>query len=382
MPPLRPLSGSQDPSSALRLPANRRLSSPTSQRLNTITETGLPPPEERWSRFTGLRTSLSTNATGRTPPPAYDWVPGPNDEEFPKDPATEEKLSRLRKTWSSRTEKRGGWRRVAIIFAIALVVLGLVIGLGVGLTRKGQKGGDNEGAVVGNSTTTQPADDTSLIQQLPLGQYSFVTNLRTQQTTCTPNAATWRCYPYSVLNPSDPSTSASSQTTFDWIIRNTSSSYATNTTGTTAPEGVAANLTISSTNNPFALSFEPHPLTYYSSASNASSARLTFSFDLPKTVFPTSAITPDNSAAQCFFNNTVLAGTIYLSARGNDSTSTENTDKDGFWPYAVEVAQTSSSGEGTPDCYETVNGGVGDRITEGLEPVGEGRECVCGYGNF
>lgn len=44
--------------------------------------------------------------------------------------------------------------------------------------------------------------------------------------------------------------------------------------------------------------------------------------------------------------------------------------------------QSSVGGEGTPDCYKTVNGGLGERVAEGLEPVAEGEECRCEYSNF
>jgi hypothetical protein len=219
-----------------------------------------------------------------------------------------------------------------------------------------------------------------LIQQLPLGQYSFSTALRAQQTNCSSNPAAWRCYPYTVFNPSDSSTQASSLSTFDWIIQNTSTIYATSTTPNTPTSGVPANLTISSTNNPFALAFDAQELTYHADT-NATSPRLTFEFTLPKVVVPTSALTSNNAVTQCYFNSTVLSGTIYLAGSlGSSTTSTVSSSYED-WPYPVEIMQISPGGEKIPDCYETVDGKVGAKV-EGLEPEAEGDECRCEYRNY
>ena len=115
---------------------------------------------------------------------------------------------------------------------------------------------------------------------------------------------------------------------------------------------------------------------------------LTFNFTLPKTVVPTSAIASDNAATQCFFNSTILSGRIYLAASSSSSSQSPSADSTASsgnleqWPYSVEVLQSSVGGEGTPDCYKTVNGGLGERVAEGLEPVAEGEECRCEYSNF
>lgn len=262
-----------------------------------------------------------------------------------------------------------------------LVVVGLAIGLGVGLTGGRKKNHGSETTTTSNNGDTQPQDSSALMQQFPLGQYSFLTNLRGQQTNCTSNPATWRCYPYTVFDPSDQSTSASSLSTFDWIIRNDSAIYATNTTASTPSSGIPANLTISSTNNPFALSFDPQQLTY-SSDSNAISPKLTFTFTLPKIVLPTSALTSDNAATQCYFNSTILSGTIYLAAPPGNSTGSIQAGSYESWPYAVEIVQSSTGGDGTPECYETVDGKLGSRVVEGLEPKAEGDECRCEYRNY
>jgi hypothetical protein len=160
---------------------------------------------------------------------------------------------------------------LALLIAALLGVIGLAVGLGVGLTKGRKKDSDSAGQ--GDATYTQQQPDNSTpTQQLPLGQYSFVTNLRAQQTNCTSNPATWRCYPYTNLDPSNPTTNATSQSTFNWIIRNTSAIYATNDTPSSTPSagGIPANLTLSSTNNPFALTFTNQSLTYHHSSDDDS----------------------------------------------------------------------------------------------------------------
>ena len=373
-------------SPSLRKPASKRISLPASQRLSTVTEGAVAqaPTLARWSI---PRTSTSTAATYRTAPPPYELLPPPVRHDIPN-PNDEEKLDRLRRKLSA-TERRGGWGRLAMLIAALLVVIGLAVGLGVGLTTGKKKNSDSAGEGDATYSQQQPEDSAST-QQLPLGQYSFVTNLRSQQTNCTANPATWRCYPYSVLDPSNPSTNSTSQSTFNWIIRNDSAIYATkDTPSTPSASGILANLTLSSTNNPFALTFTNQSLTYHSSSDgNASPPMLTFSFTLPKTVVPTSAIASDNAATQCFFNSTILSGRIYLAASSSSSSQSPSADSTASsgnleqWPYSVEVLQSSVGGEGTPDCYKTVNGGLGERVAEGLEPVAEGEECRCEYSNF
>ncbi|KAM0709663.1 hypothetical protein Q7P35_003703 [Cladosporium inversicolor] len=363
---------------SLRLPAARRISLPASQRLSTITEGAQAPEPGRWSRLSNIRNSTSSAATYRTAPPPYTSRPGSvaGDGSAPH-AGEEEKLARLRKTWSGTTGTRGGWGRLVILAVAIVVVVGLAVGLGVGLTVGRKNGHESENTTTSNSGDTQQP---TLIQQLPLGQYSFATTLRDQQTNCSSNPATWRCYPYTVFNPSDSSTQTSSLSTFDWIIRNTSAIYATNTTPNTPTSGVSANLTISSTNNPFALAFTAQDLTYHADT-NATSPRLTFAFALPKIVVPTSALTSNNVVTQCYFNNTILSGTIYLEGSLDSSANSTGSSSYQDWPYAVEVIQSSPSGEGTPDCYETVDGKLGARV-EGLEPEAEGDECRCEYRNY
>jgi hypothetical protein len=370
-------------SPSLRKPASKRISLPASQRLSTVTEGAVTqaPTLAQWSI---PRSSTSTAATSRTAPPPYELAPPPVRHDIPN-PNDEEKLGRLRRTLFA-TERRGGWGRLALLIAALLGVIGLAVGLGAGLTSGRKKNSDSAGESDATYSQQQP-ENIPPTQQLPLGQYSFATSLRAQTTNCTSNPATWRCYPYTILDPSNPNTNSTSQSTFNWIIRNNSAIYATKDTPSTPSAGasIPANLTLSSTNNPFALTFTNQSLTYHSSDDNAGSPpMLTFAFTLPKTVVPTSAIAPDNAATQCFFNSTVLSGRIYLAASSYQNPSIDSAAQAGSpeqWPYSVEVLQSSAGGLKTPDCYKTVDGGLGERVTEGLEPTTEGGECRCEYSN-
>ena len=166
------------PSPSLRLPAAKRISLPASQRLSTITEGPQAPEPGRWSRRSTFRNSTSSAATHRTAPPPYTSKPASvaGDEDAPN-ASEEEKLARLRRTWSSSAGTRGGWGRLVLLAVVILVVVGLAIGLGVGLTIGRKKDHENQSATSSNnSSDTQPA----LTQSLPLGQYSFATTLRAQ----------------------------------------------------------------------------------------------------------------------------------------------------------------------------------------------------------
>lgn len=414
----------QSPNSSLRLPAQKRISTPASQRLSTITEglkpatsqqpkgilrnssseartprrPGTPrqqsggPPNRRSQDTANSRThDRGSQDTTKTGPPAYEyeWVPEPIDED--EDlcaPVEGEKLAQLRAGGPRRRRRdRGGWGRLALVVALTLlVVIGLAVGLGVGMTRRKQsKGGSN----ADSGQSSQPAGttpDTGQAQQFPLGEYSMITALRTVNTSCTSNPATWRCYPYSVYDPSDSVMNSSSLATFNWIIANTSSTYATNTTGATSGEGVPSNLTISATDNPFSISFTNQSLTYINTASNASSARYTFNFQMAKSVIPSSSITSNNAAAECFFNSTTFTGTLYLEA-GRTYPSADLADSTGVggytpWPYAIEILQASRGGEDVPACYEMVNGNVGDRILTFNSTEPESSQCLCDYRNY
>ncbi|KAK3710489.1 hypothetical protein LTR37_010332 [Vermiconidia calcicola] len=383
-----------DAQSSLRLPAQKRIAAPTSERLTKITEgqgagLDLPPPIPRKSSRrhsasqsisnslrASKRESAGTQSTGRTPPPPYGWVPEPIEADDPENGGVaDERLEKLRRG-EPDTEKRrrGGRKRLAIIIGIVLlVIIALAVGLGVGLTRKKQKSNNDE------NQSQRTSSDAAPPQKFPLGEYSLVTALRSVDTTCTSNPAAWRCF------PPNGSTNTTSLASFNWVISNTSSTYATKETAPTSNDGVPANLTVSTRNDPFGITFADQPLTYISAPSNTSTARYTFSFTMPRTVIPSPAITADNAAAECFFNQTVFTANLYLSLprtfpSGDLATATT---LGGYeqWPYAVEITQSAVGGTDVPNCYETVDGRLGAPI-EGLLPQPETAECLCSYQNF
>lgn len=298
-------------------------------------------------------------------------------------PVEGEKLAQLRR--EPRVPRRkGGWFRLAIALVVVSLLVGLAVGLGVGLTIGRNSNGSNNAMAANATASTNPnagANDEP-IQDLPLGEYSFITALRSEQTNCSANAAAWRCFPYVTYDNSNTSSLA----TFNWAISNTSSAYATNVSSSTSSQGIPANLTISSVNNPFAISFVNQSLTYISDSANISSSRYTFSFMMSKEVVPSPAITSDDAASQCFFNATNFAGTIYLNAPGTspDAARAQATGAGGYapWPYAVEVSQTALGGSNVPNCYETSNGVIGSRILTGLTPQPTDSQCICDYRNF
>ena len=402
MPILGSSSPSQSQSSSLRIPASKRICVPASQRLTAITEdpiSPLAPPIPPKSHLRNSASSLhcarqsrapssgrrwsgssrSTSKTSRTAPPPYDWVPEPvPGEDDGNAPVEGEKLAQLRR--GEGPKRKGGWWRLGVLIGVVLlVIMGLAVGLGVGLTRKKSK--DQNGS--GQPTSTTP--DTTPPQKFPLGEYSMITALKQVQTNCTANSATWRCWPYVVYDSYGTDTNSSSLASFNLVITNTSMTYATDSTLPTSEDGIPSNLTISG-NNPFGITFTNQTMTYISSSANSSSPRYTFSFTTTKAVIPSPAITSNNAVAECFFNQTTLSGALYLSAPrnypvgiGSDSTSTGGYQP---WPYAVEISQIAAGGQNVPNCYETVNGAVGDRIVNGLDSEPDSTECICGYRNF
>lgn len=402
--------------SALRTPASKTISSPASQRLQSVTDNNRhprgPPPIPPKSNLRNSASELSlpasvvvsppprdfesdkqtsssgTAGTSTTGPPAYEWVPEPqvvDNESVVSGPVEGEKLAELRRNGGyKRRHQRGGWcRMLLLIIVICVVVIGLAIGLGVGLTVGRRKRGSQDNS--GSSSSGSPSNnDTegSGPQPFPIGEYTMLTALKDVSTDCTSNAETWTCYPRTVYDPSNP-TSSASLATFNWVLKNTSTTFATMGTGPTTDQGIPANISISSTDNPLSISFTDQTLTYIASDSNSSSARLTFSFPMEKSVFPATSLTGDNMATQCYFNQTIFTGTLFLSAARNyPSDNSNSTSTSMQWPYAVEASQSSAGGEDSPACYEYMNGVNGNRVTTGLTAQPESSQCSCDYRNF
>lgn len=156
-------------------------------------------------------------------------------------------------------------------------------------------------------------------------------------------------------------------TTFDWIITPTNNSQ----------------FVISSSNNPFALTFSNATLNMVDAG--LSSEAYTFQVPMDKQVIPTTALTDDNSASICDYNGTTFSATLYTKmASTYPSSSSASNSSSGApfrpWPHAVSVQQVIGGGVSVPSCYKTVNGNRGDRIPLDTEPAQS--NCRCAYQNF
>ncbi|KAI7325308.1 hypothetical protein KC315_g7993 [Hortaea werneckii] len=385
----------QNLNSSLRLPAQKRISLPTSQRLSTITEGPNTSTSQTFrSPLIAKPSGQHEDALGRqsqdttkTGPPAYEWIPEPLDaNEDLRAPVEGEKLAALRRN-GSEGRQRGGWIRLGLVIGLAaLVIVGLAVGLGVGLTIKNNQN-KPDGSRANKEHLPDSVESGEEAMPFPLGEYSLVTALRAVDTSCTPNPATWRCYPYSVYYPSDPATADTSTATFNWILSNTSSIYPTNDTAiTTSAAGIPANLSISSTNNPFSVTFTNESLTYVNEQGKSTSARFTFNFRMQKSVIPSASITSNNAATQCYYSSTRFVGTLYLNAGSNYPTSDAGRNDGGAgytrWSYAVEIQQSSPGGQDVPTCYETFSGQVGDKILTLGDARPDSSQCLCSYRNY
>lgn len=199
----------------------------------------------------------------------------------------------------------------------------------------------------------------------PAGSYTFTTFLDTVQSDCTSNSATWQCYPYTTYNQS----ASGAKATFNWIITQTDLSD--------------ASYVVSSSDNPFALIFDNATLTLVDAG--LPTEAYTFQVAMDKQVIPTAALTNDNSAAVCNYNDTTFSamlytqmGATYPSGASNQANVTSGPFQS--WPNAVSVQQVISGGVNVPICYRTKNGNQGDKIDVKTEPAQS--SCRCAYQNF
>ncbi|KAK4988496.1 hypothetical protein LTR50_003900 [Elasticomyces elasticus] len=363
--------------SSLKLPANKRITTPAGERLSIIMENNDPPPipprsalrlsamnhlpARFWASRLGSGSSTTRSSTSTAPPPYERYVAGAGDEPLVDGPVEGEKVAALRN--NRQITKRGGWKRLgAIVALVVIVAVALGVGLGVGLTRK--KSNNATPSMPGAGPTTgQP---TPASRAFPLGEYSMITFLDAVQTNCTSNPATWTCFPYTIYS----SSANKSMATFNWVISNSTSDR--------------SSLTISSTNNPFSISFSSIPLTHVDTG--LPSERYTFNFTQSKNVIPTAALTQSNTATTCYFNNTLFSATLYLQRSRTYPSGglADSTGVGGYtpWPYAIEISQASAGGVDVPACYEMQNAALGARITQGLAQQAGSAECRCLYKNF
>ncbi|KAI9841428.1 MAG: hypothetical protein M1837_000704 [Sclerophora amabilis] len=266
--------------------------------------------------------------------------------------------------------RRGGWRRLCTIGLILVVIIvGLTVGLVVGLRERNK------------SSPAPPAPSPSEVESpdgpFPIGSYKITTFLSTETSNCTSNPSTWKCFPYATIAQSATASTAF----FNWII--------------VANDSSPSKFSISSSTNPFALSFSNIPLELRNKG--LESEHYSFSVPMDKEV-PNVEVTDDGSLATCYYNGTTLAADLYSkqpqsfpaspsssssSAASAASPSTSSGASEEFrpYPFAVEVKQSISGGANVPTCFKTNRGQpVGDRITEGVSE--RDGQCSCLYQNY
>ncbi|KAH7250539.1 hypothetical protein B0J15DRAFT_44716 [Fusarium solani] len=231
-------------------------------------------------------------------------------------------------------------RRVCCLFGVAVAAMAIIaIGLGIGLTI-GLKD-KRQGSTEDNSPLKDP--------NFPAGSFSFKANLQKPLTECTSNPSTWRCYPYTEGEPA----------TFFWIITYVNTQF----------------YKISSTDNPFAPSFTN--LTLELLDENTPKERLLFSFSMNKTVVPDDQLSSSNRAARCTFDDTRFEATLWThrsKGHDNDDDTSENS-KFVAWPGDVEIVQSKSFKSGSPRCVDD----DGDKVGDVKSRSGA---CECRYTNF
>jgi hypothetical protein len=204
---------------------------------------------------------------------------------------------------------------------------------------------------------------TVISKDFPIGVYSFATFLDTVQTDCASNPDTWTCFPYTTFNTD----ASKALTTFNWVISAGSKS------GT---------YQISSTNNPFAIDFQNSPLTIVDQGQDTE--RYHFQITMDKVVIPTVALTSDNAASKCFFNSTTFTGYLYTKMAKDYPTSVQTGVDAAYqlWPFGARAEQTVAGGANVPNCYKTIDGNLGERITQNITAENPTTLCSCLYKNW
>lgn len=303
---------------------------------------------------------------GDPPRPGFDKSP-PDYSATDAAHLRSEKMDILRN--NKHVIKRGGWKRLCLtLLVLVVVIIGVVVGLTLGLRQRGWR-----------ESSTPSATDVSPVasEPFPAGFYSISTFLDSVNTSCTSNPVTWTCYPYVTYAQSQSAASA----TFNWVIAQSGSGYM-----------------ISTTSDPFAISFMNVSLTLVDSGS--SNERYTFALPSAKYVIPSSIITNDGTMAGCYFNNTHIEGSLYtkkLNTYPSNLTTTTSTPpatttaatnglitSETFqsWPYAIEFVQSAAGGFNVPDCYHVVNGNIGAGVNYGFTTQSSRHICDCSYRNY
>ena len=172
---------------------------------------------------------------------------------------------------------------------------------------------------------------------------------------------TWTCYPYTDYYTSTSKALA----TFNWVISGSAGAYK-----------------ISSTDNPFSISFTNAPLDLLDEGKDTE--RYRFLIAQTTTVTPATNLTADNAAVDCDFVGN-LQGSLYTKMAKEYPSDREPSGDPSYdlWPYAVKIEQSAPGGKGVPNCYKTTKSGQhGESVTDDLEPQDAGTLCSCLYKNW
>ncbi|KAI9817155.1 MAG: hypothetical protein M1827_001267 [Pycnora praestabilis] len=354
--------------SRLNVPSPLKLTTSADERLSTIVEDGDGTPQ--LPKKTSHRPFSRRFQLGHPPRHDYEGPPPPYSPLGGRLSSKGERFEPVRN--NKYIARRGGWKRLCILaIVVIIVIVGLVVGLVVGLRKKHDS--KNTTSPPNPSPTTTPTGP------FPIGSYTLETFLDSVSTNCTSNPSTWLCYPYMTYTES----ATASLATFNWIISASPSS--------------PSNFTISSSQNPFTLSFTNISLELLDQGMNTE--RYSFRVPMNVSVRPNTTITDDNSAAMCLYNGTTFQASLYTkmantyppasassssAAPSSTSTPSDSSSSTGFkpWPYAVSVQQTIDGGDNVPACYKEINGDLGDRITAGLTSEPATDVCSCSYQNY
>lgn len=351
-----------------------RANSVVDARLSVIAEDGALPPVPEKSRNNrtfsrGWAFNPPRHSFEESPPNYSFWdVTGPKGE----------KLTDVRN--NKHIAQRGGWRRICLIFWLVLIaIIALAVGLGVGL-RKNHPSRYLYPSInyiakltfeFGSPTASAtPTSTPALGASFPVGFYAFNTFLKRASTDCTSNATTWTCAPYNTYDNSP----SQSKATFYWNI-------------TTSTPGSPTNFSISSSDNPFAITFTNASLELVDT--NLQSEHYHFKASDDKMVVPNGA-----SNVHCYYNGTTVEGNLYtrlkqvfsdvsytstVSSVAPASTGGAYSGGQQNWPYAIEFTQSIGGGTGVPDCYRMEDGTAVERLTQGLETKASNEVCSCYY---
>ncbi|KAK5992902.1 hypothetical protein PT974_06327 [Cladobotryum mycophilum] len=256
-----------------------------------------------------------------------------DEMKFDRPPSDDDR--RNRGQWHPESRHRR-CRFIGIISMVMIIIVGLAVGLSLGLAKK--------------SVTNGHPSTGSGSSSIPTGSFTLDTTLQNSSTGCTSNPTTWRCFPYSNGSPAK----------FYWTIE----------------QGTGRNeYQVSSSDNPFATSFTNISMTLLDAS--LGSERFVFSFQMNKTVVPSSALTSTNRAAKCTFSDTTFQATLWTRRTSVKSKHTRRQElpQPGYpaWPGMVEVTETKNSTLGSPECEDDKGNMIAD------VQAGAGT-CECLYG--